>query len=117
MSSPIEPLSLPPTGIYASFDALLEAAQAHAAAAGYAFTTQRSTKKNGRIIKTLSCKKGGHEFRAKVNDENRKRQRTTFKTDCPFRITAKERPTGQWELQCFSAGFTGGGVVSVSLLT
>lgn len=29
MSSPIEPLSLPPTGIYTSFDALLEAAQAH----------------------------------------------------------------------------------------
>src|SRR4051794_13624890 len=98
MPSSIEPLSLPPPGFYLSFDALFEAAQAHAASAGYAFTISRSTKKKGRIIKVLSCKKGGREFKASVEDDNRIRQRNTFKSACQFRINAKERPTDQWEL-------------------
>ena len=62
MSSPIEPLSLPPTGLYTSFNALLKAAQAYAVVASYTFTTSRSSKKNRRIIKVLICKKG-REYR------------------------------------------------------
>ena len=95
MSSPIEPLSLPPTGLYTSFDALLEAAQAHAAVAGYAFTTSRSSKKNRRIIKVLICKKGREYRGIQESSTSQVRQRTTFKTNCPFRINAKERPTGE----------------------
>ncbi|KAH6722776.1 hypothetical protein BKA61DRAFT_569284 [Leptodontidium sp. MPI-SDFR-AT-0119] len=98
-SSPIESLSLPPTGFYPSFNALFNAAQAYAASAGYAFTTERSTKnRQGRVKKTLSYKKGGHDFKPKVKDINRIRQRSTFKADYPFLVYAKERLTGQWEL-------------------
>ncbi|KAG4428871.1 hypothetical protein IFR05_015645 [Cadophora sp. M221] len=72
MSSAIESLSLPPTGFYTSFDALFDAAQAYAANAWYASTTERSTKKHGRVIKTLSCKKGGHAFKPTIINSNRK---------------------------------------------
>lgn len=85
-----------------SFDDLYEAAQEHAASAGYAFTVERSKKKNGRIVKTLSCKRGGHSFKP-IDEKTRKRQRTSFKIDCPFRIYAKERlieegEQASWEL-------------------
>jgi hypothetical protein len=43
----ITPLSLPPEGIFESFDQLLNACQQHARLAGYAFTTAKSEKRDG----------------------------------------------------------------------
>ncbi|KAI1005615.1 hypothetical protein K3495_g2602, partial [Podosphaera aphanis] len=57
--SPITALSAPPAGSYASFEALHEAGQGHAKAAGYATTIANSSKRKGRTMKTLICKKGG----------------------------------------------------------
>ena len=54
----IIPLSLPPEGVFHSFDQLLDTCQQHARLAGYAFITAKSEKRNGRVIKTLICKKG-----------------------------------------------------------
>lgn len=98
MPSYSEPFYLSLTNFYLTFEALLEAAQAHAASTGYVFITSRSTKKNGRIIKVLSYKKDGHEFKTIVKDRYRIRLRTTFKLACQFRINAKGRPTIQSEL-------------------
>lgn len=67
MSYFIEPLSLPPTGFYSSFEALLGTAQTHAASASYASTMSHSTKKDIRVIKALSCRRGDRDFKTTVN--------------------------------------------------
>ena len=65
--SPIIALSPLPAGSYASFEALIEAAQGHAKAAGYAITIASSSKRKGRTMKILICKKGGC-YRSKVDE-------------------------------------------------
>lgn len=92
-------LSLPAEGRYASYDLLKAAAQSHAKSAGYAFacTGSKIKKKNGRYIKTLSCRRGGKKYHDTVN-EGRKRNKCTHKVDCPVRIRARERPDTFWDL-------------------
>jgi hypothetical protein len=47
----------------------------------------------------LICHKGGKYKTTLVNEDYRiRRKRKTEKTECPFAIKAKERPTGLWEL-------------------
>ncbi|KAI1007802.1 hypothetical protein K3495_g426 [Podosphaera aphanis] len=55
--SPIAVLSAPPAGSYASFEALHEAIQGHAKAAGYAITIASSSKRKGRIMKVVTAVK------------------------------------------------------------
>jgi hypothetical protein len=91
-------LSLPPEASYASYDDLLAAAQEHAKRAGYAFTGGRSCKrKGGYIRKELICDKGG-KFTPTINEDYRKRQRMSKKTQCPCSVYARERPDGTWNL-------------------
>ncbi|KAI1000012.1 hypothetical protein K3495_g8183 [Podosphaera aphanis] len=97
--SPITALSAPPAGSYASFEALHEAGQGHAKAAGYAITIASSSKRRGRTMKILICEKGGC-YHSEVDEPCRKRQRLTRKTNCPFRFKARERTDGTWDI-CF----------------
>ncbi|KAI1006731.1 hypothetical protein K3495_g1487 [Podosphaera aphanis] len=97
--SPITALSAPPAGPYASFEALHEAVQGHAKAAGYAITIASSSKRKGRTTKILTCKKGSC-YRSEVDEPCRKQQRLTRKTNCPFRFKARERADGIWDI-CF----------------
>lgn len=94
------PLSLPLEATYSSFEELLSAAQTHAKAAGFAFVTGKTKKKNGRIIKQLNCKRGGvyRQYRPDSTEDSRKRQRSTQRINCPVAIKARERPDGTWEL-------------------
>jgi hypothetical protein len=61
-------LSLPPKGIFDSFELLYTACQHHARLAGYAFTTAKSKKRQGRVIKTLIYKRGG-KHRVIINED------------------------------------------------
>ncbi|KAI0993095.1 hypothetical protein K3495_g15089, partial [Podosphaera aphanis] len=97
--SPITALSAPPAVPDAEFEALHEAVQGHAKAAGYAITIASSSKRKGRTMKILICKKGGCN-RNEVDEPCRKRQRLTPKTNCPFRFKARERTDGTWDI-CF----------------
>ncbi|KAI0997298.1 hypothetical protein K3495_g10887, partial [Podosphaera aphanis] len=96
---PITAFSAPPAGSYSSFEALHEAGQGHAKAAGYAITIASYSKRKGRTMKILICKKGGC-CRSEVDEPCRKRQRLTRKTNCPFRFKARERTDGTWDI-CF----------------
>jgi hypothetical protein len=97
-STQITPLSLPPEGIFDSFELLYAACQRHAKAAGYAFVTAKSEKRGGRVIKTLACKRGGiHQ--PKVNEDHRIRNKSTFKTNCQASLKAREGRDGSWALQ------------------
>ncbi|KAI1006757.1 hypothetical protein K3495_g1460 [Podosphaera aphanis] len=82
---PITTLSTPPAG--------------HAKAAGYAIAIASSSKRKGRTIKILICKKGG-SYHSEVDEPCRKRQRPTWKTNCPFGFKAWERTDGTWDI-CF----------------
>ncbi|KAI1001519.1 hypothetical protein K3495_g6681 [Podosphaera aphanis] len=95
--SPITALSAPPAGSYSSFEALYEAVQGHAKAAGYAITIARSSKRKGRTMKILICKKGGC-YRSEDDEPCRKGQRLTRKTNCPFRFKARERTDCTWDI-------------------
>lgn len=90
--SSIESFSLPP-GFYCPRNSFW-GARAHTAPAGYAFITSRSMEEDGRIIKVMSCEKGGRDIKTTVKDSNRIRQRKTFKSASQFRISIKQRSTG-----------------------
>jgi hypothetical protein len=93
-------LSLPPEGVFDSFEALESVCQAHAKSAGYAFTTHKSERRKGRWIKTLICKRG-REYRShnkEFDEDSRLRARETFKIKCPVIINAKEKVNGSWHL-------------------
>jgi hypothetical protein len=94
----IAPLSLPSEGIFDSFDQLYDACQQHARLAGYAFTTANSEKRDGRVIKTLICKRGGRH-RSTINEDYRIRNKSSFKSNCQVSIKARERLDGSWTLQ------------------
>jgi hypothetical protein len=94
----ITPLSLPSEGIFASFNQLFNTCQQHARLGGYAFTIAKSEKRDGRVIKTLRCKRGGRH-RATINEDRRIRDKSSFKSDCQASIKARERPDGSWTLQ------------------
>ncbi|KAI0996478.1 hypothetical protein K3495_g11702 [Podosphaera aphanis] len=97
--SPITVLSPPPAGSYASFEAFHESIQGHAKAARYATTIVSSSKRKGRTLKILICKKSGY-YRSEVNEPCRVRQRLTRKTNSPFRFKARDRTDNTWGI-CF----------------
>jgi hypothetical protein len=91
-------LSLPPERVFESFDQLFNACQQHARLAGYAFTTAKSEKRAGRVIKTLICKRGG-KHKASINEDYRIRNKSSFKSNCQASIKVRERSDGLWTLQ------------------
>ena len=96
-STNITPLSPPPAESHASFEELFEILQTHARNAGYAITTGNSEKRKGRVMKILVCKKSG-THRSEIDEPSRKRQRLTQKSLCPFRVKARERRDGRWDV-------------------
>jgi hypothetical protein len=94
----ITPLSLPPEGIFESFDQLLNACQQYARLAGYAFTTAKSEKRHGKVIKTLICKRGG-KHKPSIDEDYRIRNRGSFKSNCQASIKARETQDGSWTLK------------------
>ena len=96
-STNVTPLSSPPAESHASFEELFEILQTHARNAGYAITTGNSEKRKGRVMKILVCKKSG-SHRSEIDKPSRKRQRLTQKSLCPFRVKARERRDGRWDV-------------------
>lgn len=94
----ITPLSLPPEGIFESFDQLFDTCQQHARLAGYAFTTAKSEKRYGKVIKTLICKRGG-KHKPSIDEDYRIRNRGSFKSNCQASIKARETQDGSWTLK------------------
>jgi hypothetical protein len=91
-------LSLPPEGIFETFDQLLDACQQHARLAGYAFTTAKSEKRHGKVIKTLICKRGG-KHKPSIDEDYRIRNKGSFKSNCQASIKARETQDGSWTLK------------------
>ena len=80
---------LPPEQIYLSRDSLFHAINQWAFDRGYAFTTGKSTKHNGRVTVTYACDRSlppPSALKARV------RNTTTRGCSCPFSIYAKELP-------------------------
>jgi hypothetical protein len=99
MATNIEPLSLPPEGVFQSFDALFSSLQEYGILAGCAYITKKSERREGRWIKTIACKRSGKERPRIDNEEYRQRHRYTFKCECPFSVKARERCDNTWTLQ------------------
>jgi hypothetical protein len=95
-------MTRPPEGVFPTFEALLQAANQHAFAHGYAFVIGRSKKKNKLGLKKvlLSCDKGGtsHHKMLPLDSELRKRKTTSRKTGCEFGVYAVESQT-EWTLK------------------
>ena len=92
-------MPLPPPGLYPSKEALFEAIQAWAKPRGYAFTTGKSTKRegSGHIKVTYACDRCKLPPKAK---ESHIRCTISRGTGCPFSILANELPEHQgWELK------------------
>jgi hypothetical protein len=64
----------------------------------YAFTTAKSEKRFGRVIKTLICKRGG-KHKASINEDYRIRNKSSFKANCQASIKARETLDGSWVLK------------------
>jgi hypothetical protein len=94
------PLTPLPDQLFASLEALLEAAKAYAANHSYAITILRSKKnKKGILYKVwLKCDRGG-KYRARdLTDDNRVRLTGTRCIECPFSAIGKLNPFGEWVL-------------------
>ena len=101
------PLTPPPDQLFSTKAELITAAQAHAAARGFAITILRSKKnKNGDIFKVwLKCDRGG-KYRARgLNDENRVRLTGTRCIECPFLSVGKIDALKSWVLVSSSISF------------
>jgi hypothetical protein len=61
MAANIKPLSLPPKGVFHSFDALFSSLQEYGILAGCAYITKKSEQRDRRWIKTIACKRSGKE--------------------------------------------------------
>ncbi len=96
-------MTLPPQGRFATFEELLESAQQHAAAQGYALSAGRRRKrKDGvRQLIMVQCARGG-VYQDRTKPGERKRKANTRKTECEFSFNAcqmKEDEGGGWELR------------------
>ena len=92
-------MSLPPEGLYPTFDALFDACQAWSLSRGYAFVIGKSVKKQGSLREKvyLSCDR---VYKAKEKESSRVRRGGTRGTGCEFGVIAAETlsQTG-WELK------------------
>jgi hypothetical protein len=61
MTTNIEPFSLPPKGVFQSFDALFSSLQEYGILAGCAYITKKSEQREERWIKTIACKRSRKE--------------------------------------------------------
>lgn len=96
-------MTLPPEGRFPTFEDLLESAQQHAAAQGYALSAGRRRKrKDGvRQLIMVQCARGG-VYQDRTKPGERKRKANTRKTECEFSFNAcqmKEEEGGGWELR------------------
>lgn len=96
-------MTLPPEGRFPTFEDLLESAQNHAAAQGYALSAGRRRKrKDGvRQLIMVQCARGG-VYQDRTKPGERKRKANTRKTECEFSFNAcqmKEEEGGGWELR------------------
>ena len=68
MATNIEPLSLPPEGVFQSFDSLFLSLQEHRISAGCVYIIKNSERRDGRWIKTIAYKRSGKE-RPRIDNE------------------------------------------------
>ncbi|KAI9802068.1 MAG: hypothetical protein M1833_001989 [Piccolia ochrophora] len=88
----------PPEGeTFLTLDDLVTSINAFAGPEGYRVVKQRTKSQKGEICKAyIGCDKG-RGYTPRVTDENRKRNRTSRKTDCPFLGLATLKDRG-WSL-------------------
>ena len=96
-------MSIPPCGSWESKDALLAAAQAHAAKSGYAIAVGSNSgikKKTGRFEGFLVCTAGGkkREKSTLTNEDDRQRKGRSYKCECPMSMNIRMRADGRWYL-------------------
>jgi FAR1 DNA-binding domain-containing protein len=96
-------MSMPPCGSWESKDALLAAAQAHAAKSGYAVAVGANSgikKKTGRFEGFLVCTAGGkkRERSSLTNEDDRQRKGRSYKCECPMSMNIRMRVDGRWYL-------------------
>jgi len=98
----IPPLSLPPEAVFDSYEKLFKAIQQHAKEALYAFIISKSDRRKGRIIRIISCQRGGASVQTASYRSGRSqlstRKGNTTKTGCLFSIKARERIDGTWTI-------------------
>ena len=73
MNSNIVSLSLPPEGVFNTFEALDSFTKEYTKSAGYTVVVGKSEKRNGRVLKFINCKRNGIE--KDLLGENRQRRR------------------------------------------
>jgi hypothetical protein len=94
----LDALTLPPLAIYQSKEALFEAIQSWSKPRGYAFTTSRSKRVDGRQKVYYSCDRCPLP-RPLRNKGIRIRESQSRGTGCPFSILAIETPLLSWEIR------------------
>jgi hypothetical protein len=94
----VAPLSLLSEASFDSFDSLYASAQAYAKLAGYAFVTEKSERRKGRILKFLHCKRGRKQQPSISNEDHCLRYRRITRNNCLVFIKARKRPDGLWDL-------------------
>jgi hypothetical protein len=89
----------PEPGFFESLEAVQQHVQTHGTTQGYAVVTGQGTdKKNGKL--NLICDRNGqYENHGGVPEDQKLRKRSSRKCGCEFKVVARRRPEGKWELQ------------------
>ena len=93
-------LTPPPAALFASLEALLASAKAHASNHGFAITVLRSKKNKAGVLHKvwLKCDHGGKYWDRGLTDKARTRYTASRCVGCPFSAVAKRLESEEWAL-------------------